>query len=174
MSNFQRVAVIGCPGSGKTTFSVRLGEIVGKEAVHLDKLLWLPNWQMMPYPARKELHDKLICRDEWLIDGMWRSHVADRVARATLVIFLDYPSRVCRRRAAWRHFKNLGKQRPDIAEGCVERHDKNFGNYVKNFRKEVRPFLLDLLARSGVETVVFTKPSQAEKYLKQLKTDFQF
>ena len=46
--DFSRVSVIGCPGSGKTTFTNELGAILGREVVHLDKLLWGANWQMLP------------------------------------------------------------------------------------------------------------------------------
>ncbi len=40
--DFTRVAVIGCPGSGKTTFSNNLGHMLGRKVTHLDKLLWKP------------------------------------------------------------------------------------------------------------------------------------
>ena len=164
----QRIAVIGCPGSGKTTFCNTLGQALNRSVVHLDKVLWAPNWQMIPYAERKQIHDQLIEGDQWIIDGMWRSHLADRLQRATLVIFLDYKRSVCMRRATFRHLKNLHKQRPDIAQGCVEKHDKDFSNYIKTFRKQVRPFILSQLQQTNAKVVVLTHPRQAQKYLNQL------
>jgi cytidylate kinase len=34
----QKVAIIGSPGAGKSTFSQQLGDILGLEAIHLDSL----------------------------------------------------------------------------------------------------------------------------------------
>ena len=167
MSN-QRIAVIGCPGSGKTTFCNTLGANLQREVVHLDKVLWNSNWQMIPYAERKVIHDQLIAGDQWIIDGMWRSHLVDRLQRATLVIFLDYKRSVCMRRATLRHLKNLHKQRPDIAQGCIEKHDRDFSNYIRTFRKTVRPFILSQLQQANAKVVVLTNPRQAQKYLNQL------
>ena len=164
----QRIAVIGCPGSGKTTFCNTLGQALNRPVVHLDKVLWAPNWQMIPYAERKQIHDQLIEGDQWIIDGMWRSHLTDRLQRATLVIFLDYKRSVCMRRATFRHLKNLHKQRPDIAQGCIEKHDKDFSNYIKTFNKKVRPFVVAQLAQTDAQVVVLSNPRQAQKYLNQL------
>ena len=166
--SMQRVAVIGCPGSGKTTFCNTLGKALNRPVVHLDKLLWKPNWQMIPYAQRKQIHDELIAPDQWLIDGMWRSHLADRLQRATLVIFLDYKRSVCMRRATWRHLKNLRKQRPDIAQGCIEKHDKDFSNYIRTFNKKVRPVILGQLSQTNAKVVILSNPRQAQKYLNNL------
>ena len=36
----QKVMVIGCPGSGKSTFSRALSQITGLPLTHLDMLYW--------------------------------------------------------------------------------------------------------------------------------------
>lgn len=169
MNAGSRIAVIGCPGSGKTTFSLKLGKILGVEVVHLDKLLWLPDWQMMPYEERNVIHKQLIDGESWLIDGMWRSHLESRLQRANVIIFLDYPNLVCRWRAFKRRIKNSGKQRPDIADGCLERRDKYFTHYVRTFKKNVRPEILSLLSKySDKEIVVFKNSKQADEFLQNL------
>lgn len=40
---YERILVIGSPGSGKTTFSLRLGEALAIPVVHLDRLNWYGN-----------------------------------------------------------------------------------------------------------------------------------
>lgn len=168
--DFSRIAVIGCPGSGKTTFSIRLGEILSRQVAHLDKVLWNPNWQMLPYDERKIIHDKLISADTWLIDGMWRSHLVDRFKRATLIIFLDYKRRVSFLRALKRRMKYSGKQRDDIAEGCLEKLDRDFTRYIWTFRKRVRPQILELInAVPQVTVVTLSNPKSAEKFLQSLE-----
>ena len=67
--DLSRIAVIGCPGSGKTTLSNELGRILNRQVAHLDKVLWNPNWEMLPYDERKVIHDGLIAKDNWLIEA---------------------------------------------------------------------------------------------------------
>ena len=47
----KRVLVIGGNGSGKSTFSKKLGEKTGRPVVHLDKIFWRGNWE---YISREE------------------------------------------------------------------------------------------------------------------------
>lgn len=63
-ADFTRTAVIGCPGSGKTTFSNNLQEILHRRAIHLDKVLWAANWKMLDYEKRVEIHNNIICRGQ--------------------------------------------------------------------------------------------------------------
>lgn len=41
----QRIVILGCTGSGKTTFGKKLAAKLGCESVDLDELHWLPGWQ---------------------------------------------------------------------------------------------------------------------------------
>ncbi len=162
--------IIGCPGSGKTTFSRRLAEVLGRQAVHLDRLLWRPDWEMIPYDERLVIHNGLINADSWIIDGMWRSHVTDRMKRATAVLFLDYKRSVCLRRAVARRIRFAGKQRNDIAEGCTEKLDGDFIRYIWKFNKEIRPMIYELINRysENIDYAVFKNPKEAEKFLSDL------
>lgn len=42
----KRIVVIGCSGSGKSTFSRKLKQVTGNPLHHLDKLYWLPDWNL--------------------------------------------------------------------------------------------------------------------------------
>ena len=44
----KKILVIGSGGSGKSTFSRRLGEKLGLPVVHLDQLYWRPGWVETP------------------------------------------------------------------------------------------------------------------------------
>lgn len=173
--NSDRIMVVGCPGSGKTTFATRLGKILGREVIHLDKLLWLPDWQMMDYSQRKEIHDGIIGNSQWIIDGMWRSHVAERIERATAVFFLDYPRCVCMMRAIKRRIRFHGKQRYDIAHGCKEKLDGYFLKYIYNFRRNVRPYLVGQLQLHAehLDLVTFRRPKEAEKFLADMEQRYK-
>lgn len=173
--DFSRIAVIGCPGSGKTTFALRLGEVLSRNVVHLDKVLWGANWQMLPYDERRVIHNDLVSADNWLIDGMWKSHLTDRLDRATLVVFLDYKRCVSFGRAIRRRIKYRGKQRDDIADGCLEKLDNYFLHYIWTFRRKVRPFILDeLAARPDLKVVTLSTPKQTERFLGELAKSASF
>lgn len=165
--DFSRVAVIGCPGSGKTTFAKQLGNVLNRPVIHLDKVLWGANWQMLPYEERCIIHGDIISADNWLIDGMWKSHLTERLDRATLVIFLDYKRRVSLNRAIKRRIRYRGKQRDDIADGCIEKFDNYFLHYIWTFRKNTRPYILDNLAkRPCLSVVTLSAPKQTERFLR--------
>ena len=71
----KRVLVIGGNGSGKSTFSRKLGEKTGLPVVHLDKIFWRGNWE---YISREEFDVLLkteLEKAEWIIDGNFeRTH----------------------------------------------------------------------------------------------------
>lgn len=167
--DFTRVAIVGCPGSGKTTFSNSLQTLLNRDVVHLDKLLWKPNWEMRDYDSRVKIHNELIEGERWIIDGMWRSHLVDRLKRATLVFFLDYKRSLCLFRALKRRIKYSGKQREDIAEGCFEKLDSEFLKYIWKFKKDTRPLILQLTSENdNIQTVVLKNPKQTKRFLSQL------
>lgn len=168
--DFSRVAIIGCPGSGKTTFSNSFGAVFSREVVHLDKVLWRKNWEMPSYDQRKIIHDGIIEQNSWIIDGMWKSHLEDRIKRATLVIFLDYKRSICVWRALKRRIKYSGKQRDDIADGCLEKLDGYFMRYIWTFRKKSRPQILKILSQhSYIKIIQLKTPKQTETFLRELQ-----
>ena len=170
--DFSRVAIVGSPGSGKTTLSVRLESILQVAAVHLDRELWLPGWQLRPEEERKKIHNGLIAADRWLIDGMWGSLVADRYCRATVVVHLDYPWTLCLARAHRRCRNSRGQQRFDMADGCPDKMDGEFVRYIMRFDRLVGRKLRALEAEHPEVTLFrLRSPRQTELFVKQL-TEF--
>ena len=124
---------------------------------------------MLDYEKRVEIHNNIICQDSWLIDGMWKSHLPDRFKRATLVIFLDFRRSLCLYRAVKRRVRYSGKQREDIADGCLEKLDGYFLKYIWTFRKKVRPVILSLMEENPqINVIRLTSPKEAQRFLQQL------
>ncbi|HYD19603.1 MAG TPA: hypothetical protein VEF76_14105 [Patescibacteria group bacterium] len=87
----QRIVVLGCTGSGKTTFGKKLALILGCPAVDLDELYWLPGWQGRETPDFRARTAESAAGERWVIMGNY-SKVRDIVwNRATTFIWLDYP-----------------------------------------------------------------------------------
>jgi adenylate kinase family enzyme len=134
----QRVAIIGCPGSGKTTLALALGPRVGLPVFHLDREFWLPGWQK---PSRRDWavkHAALVAAERWLIEGGYLEHCGDRVQRSDLTIFLDIPLPVCFVRVLLRSIANLGRRMPYEPEGCPGRLDFKLLARALNYKRKHR------------------------------------
>jgi adenylate kinase family enzyme len=104
-----RVVVLGCAGSGKTTFARRLGEITGAPVISLDAI-WRPQWDEDDVPEFRGLMKQAHAGDSWISDGNFAVATFDiRLPRATLVIWLERPRLYC----AWRAIKRLFQREQD-------------------------------------------------------------
>jgi len=65
----QKIIVIGSPGSGKSTFALKLGKQLNLPVMHLDANFWNPGWVKTPEDKWRELVSKLVSGDKWIIEG---------------------------------------------------------------------------------------------------------
>ena len=156
-----RIAVIGCPGSGKSTFARRLRDLTGLPLYHLDAIYWKPDRTTLPREEFYPLMQEIIARDKWIIDGNYQSTMDWRVEACDAVVFLDYATEVCvegvRRRK--------GQLRSDMPWIETET-DEEFLDYVRRFREEQRPAGLDLLQKHPQKAIfTFTTRTEAETFL---------
>lgn len=103
-----RILVIGCGGSGKSTLALRLGDVLGIEVVHLDRLYWRPVW-IEPRPQEwKQTLRRLAEKRAWVMDGDYGGTLDLRLDAADAVAFLDLPRSMCLRRVISRRLKYAG------------------------------------------------------------------
>lgn len=168
---YKRILVLGCCGSGKSTFARRLGEITKLPVVHLDKLYWKPGWTPS---TREEYHSALntaLSQDAWIIDGEFSSTLQLRLERCELALYLDYPRAVCLWGVMTRVLKSIGKTRPDMGEGCPERFDWAFIKFTWHFKKTQGTKNKELVRLSGKPVVWFRTRRDAKKYLEMCRYD---
>ncbi|MDQ2747323.1 MAG: DNA topology modulation protein [Acidobacteriota bacterium] len=163
----KRILVIGSSGAGKSTFSRRLGKIVGIEVVHLDKLHWKPNWTEPSKDEWQKILAEAVKKDSWIMDGNYSRTIEMRVAACDTVIFLDMPRVVCIYRILQRVAFYYGKHRPDMAEGCNEQFDWKFLVWVWNYPNRSKPIVEKILKEyEGEKTVVrLSSKRAAENFL---------
>ncbi len=117
----QRVMIVGGPGSGKSTLARKLGARTGLPVFHMDHIHWQAGWVERPLAEKIPISLAVHARDRWIFEGGLSRTYADRVARADTFIWLDMPVALRFWRVVRRSVIYLGRSRPDLPDGCVER-----------------------------------------------------
>jgi adenylate kinase family enzyme len=160
----KKIIVIGCPGSGKSSFSRALSEKTGIPLYHLD-LIW--HKADKTTVSREEFDASLsdiLSRDEWIIDGNYHRTLPVRLAACDCVFVFDLPTDICLAGA----YSRIGKQRPDLPF-LEEAPDPEFFEYIRSFRLKKLPLLFEILAsRPDKSVTVFFSHGEADKYIEGL------
>ncbi len=160
----KKVIVIGCPGSGKSTFSRALHELIGLPLYHLDLLYWNSDRTIVSKEIFRERLQNVLVFDRWIIDGNYGSTMEMRMAECDTVFFLDYPLEVCIEGIRQRQ----GKPRPDMPWIETE-DDEEFMEFIKNFEKESKPKILRLLQKYKEKNIIILKSrEEADKLINNL------
>ena len=162
--NGQKVLVLGCSGSGKSTFAKQLAERTGLPLFHLDNLWWKAD---RTHISREEFDQKLaeiLTEDQWILDGDYSRTYETRIRACDTIFFLDYPEEVCRNGITER----VGTKRTDIP--WVESElDSELVELVKRYRTTNRPKLLALLERYPDKVcVMFHNRKEADVWIETL------
>lgn len=165
----ERILIIGCGGAGKSTLARQLGEKLGVPVVHLDKLFWKPGW----VERSDEEFDAILAQElekpRWIMDGNFNRTMPQRMEKCDTIIYLDFGRFACLRGVLKRVLTTYGKVRPDMGEGCPERFDLEFLEWVWNFNKNKRQNYYRLLNEAeGIETIALKNRRQVKKFLKSL------
>lgn len=137
--------IIGSGGAGKSTLARALGEKLNIRVIHLDVLLWKPNWNQVTRNEQIKIQEQIVQNKEWIIDGNYGGTMDIRFQEADTIIFLDIPRIICIYRAIKRAIQYRNKSRPDMVEGNKERLDINFYKWIWNYPKDKRPEIIKKL-----------------------------
>ena len=165
----ERVMIIGCGGAGKSTLARQLGEKTGLPVVHLDKLFWTPGWVSLSREEFDKVHREAIVQEKWIIDGNFDRTMPERIQRCDTVVYLDFSRFTCLLGVAKRILTTYGKVRPDMGEGCPERFDWEFLQWVWNFngsKREKNYRLLDQCCDK--EIYILKNRREVKRFLAQI------
>ena len=162
----EKVIVIGCPGSGKSTFSKVLHKVIELPLYHLDMLYWNADRTTVPRPIFLERLSKIIEQDLWIIDGNYGSSIEMSLKACDTVFFLDYPLEICIEGVNLRK----GKKRTDMP--WVEESDevdKELIEFIKNYDSNSRPKVIELLNKYNDKNIfIFNSRNEADEFLSQI------
>ena len=161
----KKIIVIGCPGSGKSTFSKSLHKITKIPLYHLDMLFWNEDKTTVEKSVFLDRLSKIIENSEWIIDGNYGSTMELRMQKCDTVIFLDYPLDVCLDGIKERK----GKPRSDMPWIESDEDDADFIEFIKNYNSQSRPQVMELLEKYSYKNIyVFKNRSEADVFLNQM------
>ena len=160
----KKVIVIGCPGSGKSTFARALHKITGIPLVHLDMLYWNADKTTVERSVFLERLQQELQKDRWIIDGNYASTMELRLQACDTVFFLDYPVDICLQGVRERQ----GTARSDMPWVETE-DDGEFLSFIERFYQESRPQVLELLGKHPQKSIyIFKDRTDADRFLAQI------
>ena len=160
-----KAIIIGCPGSGKSTFSRALHEKTNLPLYHLDMLYWNSDRTTVSKEIFRERLQSVLVLDRWIIDGNYGSTIEMRLKECDTVFFLDYPLEVCIDGVRLRK----GTVRTDMPWVETE-DDEEFLQFIRDFEKRSRPKIIELLNEyKDKNIVIFKSREDADKFLKELQ-----
>ena len=165
----ERIMIIGCPGSGKTTLALALKEKLGLPLIHLDQLWWKGNWENV---TREEFDSRLamaVNMENWIIDGNFSRTIEMRLQRCATIIYLDFDRWECLQGVIHRVIRNYGKTRPDMGGNCKERFDWDFMKYIWNFNEQNRIRNYTWIAKAPhAKAIVLKNRKEVKRFLENL------
>lgn len=162
LNNINRIAIVGAPGTGKTTLAKNLGKIYKLPILHLDHIHYKENWILRDTEERNKIIIEESQKEKWILDGTFIDTLQERVDKADLVIFLDFPRTTQLKGIFERRIKHMGKKKIEIPK-----LDMSFILYVFTYNKERRKHIVDILSKKEKsKIIVFQKRSDLDNWLR--------
>jgi adenylate kinase family enzyme len=152
----KKVIIIGCPGSGKSTFARKLKKASGLPLYHLDMIYWKADGTTVTRQILVEGIKEILQKPEWIIDGDYASTMEMRMKECDTVFFLDYPTKVCLDGINSRK----GNIRSDMPFKDCDKDDGEFLSLIKNYNCNKRPEVMKLFEKYPEKNIIIFKSRQ--------------
>ncbi len=161
-----KVIIIGCPGSGKTTFAEKLNKVTGLPLYYLDAIWHKPDKTHISRDEFDERISEIFQTSQWIIDGNYNRTIEMRLKECDTVFLFDLPIEVCLQGATDR----LGKGRYDLP--WLEKElDPEFESFIKDFSEKSLPKIYELIEKYRDEKgiVIFKSRIEADEYIENIR-----
>ena len=86
----KKIIILGCPGSGKSTFARALQKQTGLPVFYLDRMNWNPDRTTVEKDVFLERLQEVLNREEWILDGNYGSTIELRLQACDTAFFLKF------------------------------------------------------------------------------------
>lgn len=161
-----KAIIIGCPGSGKTTFAEKLQKCTGLPLYYLDAIWHKPDKTHIP---REEFDQRIVEIFEtprWIIDGNYKRTIEMRMKQCDTVFLFDLPVEVCLQGVTDR----VGKERYDLP-WLETQVDPEFRQFIEDFPKDTLPYIYELIEKYKDEkrVIIFKSREEADGFIEKLR-----
>ncbi|MGN9776438.1 topology modulation protein [Micromonospora sp. H33] len=166
-----RIAIIGCGGSGKSTVARHLARVLNAPLIHLDAIYYDKQWDPLPQDQFAQQQRQLVGAKRWIIEGNYASTLPIRLVAADTVIFLDLPTPTCLWGIAQRRWRYRGGQHS--ADGVYDRLTWSFIRYILSYRRRMRPRVQRLVREHGPDArlITLTSRRQVNLFINRLRDE---
>lgn len=160
----KKVIVIGCPGSGKTTFAEKLNKITELPLYYLDAIWHKPDKTHIPRDEFDERIYDIFKEPAWIIDGNYKRTIEIRLKECDTVFLFDLPTELCLQGVTER----IGKERYDLPWLETEL-DPEFKKFIEDFPKDTLPYIYELLKKyKDKDIVIFRSRDEADAFIRKV------
>lgn len=175
-----RVGVIGTSGSGKTMFAGALAAAMGVTHIDLDAVTWQPGWVALHETDPGEFLRRCaeaMAAEAWVSCGNYIASRPSLLARATDLVWLDYPRPLVMGRVIRRSFTRALAQeelwpgtgnREDFARWLDKGHPIRWAWDTYDRRKRQYEALFASPAVAHLRTHRVTRPGEAQALIAKL------
>lgn len=161
-----KAIIIGCPGSGKTTFAEKLQKCTGLPLYYLDAIWHKPDKTHIP---REEFDQRIVEIFEtprWIIDGNYKRTIELRMKQCDTVFLFDLPVEMCLQGVTDR----VGKERYDLPWLETEL-DPEFKQFIEDFPKDTLPYIYELIEKykDDKRVIIFKSREEADGFIEKLR-----
>ena len=169
----RRIMIFGSVGSGKSTLGTALGAALGLPVIHLDLIVWQPGCRTIPDDEFFAIHQDLIAREVWILDGIgpWETW-DERAAACDTIALPDYSIWQTWRWTLRRQLDSLLGRRPIAPPDCpFMSMTWKLLRWTWTYRQDMRPAILKLAERErscGKTILQWRTPEEMRHFLHSL------
>ena len=168
-----RILVYGVTGSGKTFLAERISAATGIPWHSVDDLTWEPGWVLVPEEEQRRRIEVICAGDRWVLDTAYGTWLDGPLARADLILALDYPRWLSLSRLLRRSIARAIDGRP-ICNGNRESFRNLLGRnsiviwHFRSFKRKRNRMRAWETDPRLPQVVRFTRPRQVERWIRTL------
>lgn len=161
-----KAIIIGCPGSGKTTFAEKLQKCTGLPLYYLDAIWHKPDKTHIPREEFDQRIVEIFETPKWIIDGNYKRTIEMRMKQCDTVFLFDLPVEVCLQGVTDR----VGKERYDLPWLETEL-DPEFKQFIEDFPKDTLPYIYELIEKykDDKRVIIFKSREEADGFIEKLR-----